>query len=144
MDATLAEQESCGTATLQEARGHRPSAAPISWSASIHEHGSKELTVIRSRRLAGAAVLLAGLGLGLSGCAYGRAGYGPYAYDGGYYDDGYVFYGDFHDRERFRFHHHHFHHLDPPHGRFIHEAHGVHPAGHPSGFGHGGFGGGRR
>ena len=32
--------------------------------------------MMRSRRLAGAAVLLAGLCLGLAGCTYGGAGYG--------------------------------------------------------------------
>ena len=59
--------------------------------------------MMRSKRLAGTAVLLAGLGLGLAACA-GDGGYGDHSYlaygaypDDGYYDD--AFYGgDFHDR----------------------------------------------
>jgi hypothetical protein len=104
--------------------------------------------MVRSKRLAGIATLLIGLGLGLAACAGGDANlaYGSYPYDDAYYNDGFcdddyndgfLFSGgDFHDRREFRFHHH---------DRFDHDGfdHGLQAIHHTSlagGFDRGGFG----
>jgi hypothetical protein len=96
----------------------------------------------RSKRLAGAAVLLACLGVGLAACANGGVAYDPYPYDG-YYNDGFLFDGgDFDDRHDFRLHHHHVRpdHGYFSHGRFTHDASPMHPT--AGGFRYGEFHGG--
>jgi hypothetical protein len=93
----------------------------------------------RSKRLVGAAVLLTCLGL--AACADGGVAYEPYPY-GGYYNDGFLFDGDFDDRHDFRLHHHHVrpHHGDFSHGHLIHDASRMRPA--AGGFRYGEFHGG--
>jgi hypothetical protein len=87
--------------------------------------------MMRSKRLAGTAVLLIGLGLGAASCADdgGYVAYGAYPYDG-FYNDVFIG-GDFDHRHHFRFH---------EHGRFDHDGFGHDRGGfHHHGF-HGGFG----
>ena len=71
--------------------------------------------MMRSKRLAGTAVLLIGLGLGAASCADdgGYVAYGAYPYDG-FYNDAFIG-GDFDHRHHFRFH---------EHGRFDHDGFG--------------------
>ena len=81
--------------------------------------------MMRSKRLAGTAVLLIGLSLGVASCADdgGYAAYGAYPY--------YGFYGgDFDHRHDFRFH---------EHGRFHHGGYGHDRGGFPHHGFHGGF-----
>ncbi|MEA2782413.1 MAG: hypothetical protein QOK29_3957 [Rhodospirillaceae bacterium] len=110
--------------------------------------------MMRSKRLPGTAVLVIGLGFGLSACAGGDRdlAYAPYPYEDGYYNNDFLFFGgDFHDRDHFRFHDHdrfdhdrfdhdRFDHGRFDHGRFDHGPGGMHRMFRAGGLGHGGFG----
>jgi hypothetical protein len=108
--------------------------------------------MMRSKRSAGTAVLLIGLGFSLAACAGGGGdlAYAPYPYqDGYYYNNGFLFLGGDFDHRRFdhdRFDHDRFDHGRFDHDRFNHDgldhgSGGMRRMGRAGGFGHGGFGG---